>query len=478
MMEQKSWVEHFEPFADKIINKYEVPGTAIAVSKNGDEVYKRGIGYRNIDKKLEVTDETMFGIASITKSFTAMAIMQLQEAGMLSVEDPVVTYLPEFKTPNPQYTEKITIHHFLTHTSGLPTLPSLYYAMKRTMENDPSVSEKQKERLKEEEPIDNYDELLTFIGELEIELLGEPGTQFCYSNDAYALLGAIVERVSGKPFAEYVTDQILKPTGMTSSTFDINSVLHNENVTSIYAAKEEEGEKEVYLADKWWDSPAMLGAGFLRSNVKDMLRYTKIYVNNGTVNGNRILTPESLQEMTHPHVQFQQNKYYGYGLMITPNYNGGTLIEHGGSLKGISSHMSIVPEKGLAGMILTNLVGIPVSPLLLGALNAVQGLAPETPLMTYEDYTVQVDELDQYVGKFISGEGAEMTVSKEDSTLFFENEGKKYEMRPVDKHLFTIDMNESETPIRFLINEQEDVYGLFLGVRQILKEEADEKSKV
>jgi CubicO group peptidase (beta-lactamase class C family) len=474
MMSKNDWISNYEAYATNILEKYKVPGTGVGLAKDGQVIYERGFGYRDVEEKLNVTEDTIFGIASITKSFTGVAIMQLQEVGKLSVEDSVTKYLPEFKTPDQSHTEKVTIHHFLTHSAGLPPLPSLYHAMARTMENDPSVSDEQKERIKEHDPIDNYDQLMRFIGNLEFDILGEPGTQFSYSNDGYALLGAIIERVSGTPYDVYVTENILKPAGMMSSTFDLDVVLQSDNVTTLYASKDEKEEKEVYVCPGWWDSPAMLAGGFLRSTISDMLKYTEIYRNDGVVGKQRILTSKSVNEMMQPHVQITEGKFYGYGLMITPNYNGATLVEHGGSLKAISSNMSVIPEKGLAGIVLTNLVGVPAFPLLLGALNSVQGLAPETPIHKYEDFAISPDQLDQYVGKYTSGEGAEMTVSKENDQLRFTTQDKTYPMRPVDKHMFTIEMNEAEAPIRFLFNRENELYALFLGVRQILKDKEEE----
>lgn len=482
-MGNQAWITDFEGYARPILEKYKVPGTAIGIAQHGKLLYQQGIGYRNIEAKQPVTEDTIFGIASITKSFTAIAIMQLQEAGKLSVHDPVNTYLPEFKTPDPEHTKKVTIHHFLTHTAGLPPLPTLYHAMARTMENDPSVSEKHQEQIKARPPLDTYEQLMQYIGELEFDILGEPGTQFSYSNDSYALLGAIIERVSEMPYDIYVSKHILKPARMLSSTFDLSIVQQADDVTTLYAtrptvseeelvhhtASDADGATEVYESPGWWDSPAMLAGGFLRSTLKDMLRYTEIFRNDGVVGETRILSVESVNQMIKPHIQYQQNKYYGYGLMVTPNVLGGTLVEHGGSLKAISSHMSIIPEKGIAGIILTNLVGVPVSTILLGALNALQSEAPNTPLVQYEDYIVTTEQLQQYVGTYASGEGAEMTVTLEDGQLYFSNQDKPLPMRPVGEHLFTIEMNETEAPLRFLFNHQNELYGLFLGVRQILK---------
>ncbi|GEN45471.1 serine hydrolase domain-containing protein [Alkalibacillus haloalkaliphilus] len=463
------WVKSYETYIEEILDKYQVPGAAFGVVKGGEVIYERGFGYRNVDEQLEVNEDTIFGIASITKSFTGVAIMQLQEAGELSVEDKAVKYLPVLNFGNKQHTEKVTIHHLLTHTAGLPPLPSLYHAMRRSMENDSSVSEKQMERVKSHEPIETYEELMTFIGQLEVDLLGEPGEEFSYSNDCYALLGAIIERVSGVPYDQYVTENILKPAGMVNSTFKMDEVLQSDNVTTIYATEEKDGEKEVYASEAWWDSYAMCAGGFLRSTLADMMRYTEIFRNEGKVGESRIITPESVQVMIQPHVQFQDNKYYGYGLMITPNYNGGTLVEHGGSLKGVSSNMGVVPEKGLACVVLNNLSGVPAFKLMLAGFNAAQDIAPEKPLTSFNDYAVNETDFDLYVGIYKSGEGAEVAISKEDDKLYYKGEGEALLMRPVGEHLFTIEISESESPIRFLFNNEGEVRGLFHGVRQIPK---------
>ncbi|GAA0453738.1 serine hydrolase domain-containing protein [Alkalibacillus silvisoli] len=468
-MAKQSWISNYEAYVETILDKYQVPGAAIGVKKDGEVIYERGFGKRNVEEKLEVNEDTIFGIASITKSFTGVAIMQLQERGELSVEDKVVTYLPELNLSNKKHTEQVTIHHLLTHTAGLPPLPTLYHAMRRTMENDSSVSLEQMERVKSHESIETYDELMSFIGQLDLELLGKPGEEFSYSNDSYALLGAIIERVSGVSYDVYVTENILKPVGMVNSTFKIDEVLQSDNVTTIYASDEKDGEKEVYASETWWDSHAMCAGGFLRSTLKDMLRYSEIYRNQGKVGESRIITPESVQEMIHPHVPFQDNKYYGYGLMITPHYNGGTLVEHGGSLKGVSSNMGVVPEKGLACVVLNNLAGVPAAKLMVAGFNAVQDIEPETPLVTFSDYEISEVDLDQYVGSYKSGEGAEITITKEEGELYYKSEGQPIQMRPVGNHLFTIEISESESPIRFLFDEQGEVRGLFHGVRQILK---------
>ncbi|WHX29640.1 serine hydrolase domain-containing protein [Brevibacillus agri] len=171
------------------------PGAAIGVARGGKLLYQKTFGYRDRENGLPLSADTVFGIASITKSFTCVAIMQLQEAGKLSVHDPVVKYLPEFRAGDEELTKRITIHHFMTHTPGMAPLPFLDKAMKRSMEQDPAIAGTEaEEELKKLPYLDTYEEVLQAIAAFDAKPLGEPGEVFSYNNDAYGLLGAIIER--------------------------------------------------------------------------------------------------------------------------------------------------------------------------------------------------------------------------------------------------------------------------------------------
>ena len=141
-MTSPAWVPEVQAFTRGMMAEHGVPGLAVAVARDGAEVYAEGFGTREIGTDAPVTPDTIFGVASVTKSFTALAIMQLHEAGKLSVDDPVTRYLPAFRTPDAEATRAITLHHFLTHTSGLPPLPSRFFAFARSMEGDPAAGSK------------------------------------------------------------------------------------------------------------------------------------------------------------------------------------------------------------------------------------------------------------------------------------------------------------------------------------------------
>jgi len=174
----------------------EIPGLAIGIVHDQDVLWSKGFGFADVERKTPVTSATLFRIASISKTFTATAIMQLRDAGKLKLDEPVVTYLPwlTFKNTHPDG-PAITVRHLLTHTSGLPR------ELAEPLWNDPK-------------PLRRED-ALRLLGEAESTFAAE--TQFKYSNLGFALLGEVVEAVSGEPYAAYVDAHILKPLGMTAT---------------------------------------------------------------------------------------------------------------------------------------------------------------------------------------------------------------------------------------------------------------------
>lgn len=209
-MKNENWISTFENYVEKVIRESKLPGVAKGLAKNGKVFYERGFGYRNAECQLEVTSDTVFAIGSITKSFTCVALMQLREKGWLSLHDPVKKYLPELSLKDDKYTDQMTIHHFMTHTSGIPDLKSFPVALYHSLteddfKNDPLVQGKKSDF----EPVQTYKEYLDYIAQRDFQLLGKPGEHWSYNNDCYGLLAAITERVSGQTYEDYITDHIL-----------------------------------------------------------------------------------------------------------------------------------------------------------------------------------------------------------------------------------------------------------------------------
>lgn len=445
-------LSNFEKKGQELLDKYKVPGSVVAIAQDGQIVYEKAFGYKNAEKGQAPDTDTVFGLASVTKSFTCVAIMQLAEKGKLHIHAPVISYLPEFSIEDKEELEGITVHHFMTHSSGLPPLPSLDYAMSRKR-NDDALD--LLEITDEEYPeLNTSEQLMDFINELNVELFSTPGELFSYSNDAFALLGAIVARVSGIPYEQYVVDHILKPCGMSHTYFTIEEYGDYENITTCYEQQEADGKSQIYAVLDWWDAPSMRATGFLKSTAGDMLKYTQIYVNKGVVNGNRILSEESVEQMLTPHIKMDPERYYGYGLGIVQDYFGNKLVEHGGSLPSISSKLGMIPEEGVSVIVLTNLMGFPASKMMEIALNDYFGRDIDASPFFYEEYTVDFETLQSYQGKYASDEGMDVTLSLENEKVTFQYKGDEYPIKFVRKNVFIAYMDDVKEPIEILIDDK------------------------
>lgn len=483
-MPEWNW-QDFQKYAVRLLEKGKVPCAVTAVGVSGKEVYFEGFGYRDVEQQIAPDPDTIFGIGSITKSFTAVAIMQFVEQGKLCVSDPVTEHLPEFRFGKSGAEKGMTVHHLLTHTAGMPPLPSLNRTLVRSLLKDfdrnegPELSgrakkahEKQVESIRELTPIDTAEELLEFIADLDVTPLGPPGERFSYSNDSYALLGLIIERLSGEKYEDYVTKHILEPIGMAHSSFESYKT---DNVAVLHNSRQVRGKTVVYPSPLFWSSPSMSAAGFLRSTARDMLRYMEIFRTGGMVGDRRILSEESVEKMTSPQVRVPGGSAYGYGLIIQPNYRGVSIVEHGGNLKGVSAQVSCIPERGITGVALTNLGSAPAPSLLLGAVNVVLGAPVTSARLTFPRFEVAPERLKRYEGTYVSGEGASVKVSAKGNRLILKMQDRRLIARPTGLDSFAVWIKGSQMPATFLRNQAGDIAALHMGYRMIPKVTDQEK---
>lgn len=469
--------DQFETYAGQLVNRHQLPGISLAVAREGEILYGKAFGYRDREEQKPATVGTVYGIGSVTKSFTAIAIMQLEEAGRLSVYDPVVRYLPEFRLRNHQnHAEAITIHHFLTHTSGLPPMTSLYYAMADSMKTDPVVTGMAGavQALERHPPIRTYEELMAFVAQLDLELLGPPGRHFSYCNEGYSLLGCIIERLGGRPYQQYVEEHVLYPAGMNRSTFHQPVMATYPEVTQLYAVRGTDDQAEPERAPVWWEAPAMAAAGFLRSNVEDLIRYLEIYRTRGKVGRERVLAESSVDRMLTPYATGLGGAY-GYGLKLTSNYHGVSLVEHGGGIKGVAAQITCVPQAGITGAALANLAGAPSSQILLGAVNVLLGLPVNSWRHPRREYRYPVHHLQRLAGVYPSAEGltAPLTLTVRDGSLVASIGAKSYPVRMAGPYTCCVEMkspDDETVPSEFIRNDAGEVTALSTGGRMLLKQ--------
>lgn len=458
-----------EEAAENLLEQYRVPGCIVAIAKHGEIVYERAFGYRDIGTKKPIDTDTVFGLASLTKSFTCAAIMTLVESGEIAVTDKVVDYLPELHVKESDKLSDITIAHFMTHASGLPPLPSLDLAMVR--KRNQVLTPDHGDIPLEKDRLHHYQELLDFICAQNVGLIADPGELFSYSNDAYGLLGAIIERVTGSTYEDYVMEEVIKPCHMTQTQFLIEDYGAYDNITTCYEMAEEAGE--IYVAEDWWDAPPMRATGFLKSTVRDMMRYAKLYIDQGLVDEQHVLSEGSIKEMLTPHIKMDPEKRYGYGFSVTEDYHGTTMIDHGGSLQSISSKFAILPEEGVSAIVLTNLADFPAGRLLLMALNAYFGRALDEDHLGFEEVEVPEEILASYVGEYVSEEGMDCILNlSEDGLLDFVYKGEKHPITFVAENVFTAWIDDIAEPVEILKGEDGDVFALSIYHRVVPKKKA------
>ena len=397
-----------DAFIGKAVRKHRMPGLAFLLTQKGRRLVAKGYGYRDAAQRLPVTPRTIFGIASVTKSFTALGILRLQEEGRLRVTDPVVRHLPEFGTPNPRWARRIQLHHFLTHSSGLPPLPSIYYTSGRSLArspvNDPRVSRKVG-IFPDHPPIDTYEQLMEYLRTTRYELLGPPGKYFSYSNEGFGLLGAVIERVSGRTFESFLDEEILRPAGMRSTTFDTGIMFRSPEVTTLYSAPLPPRKRGSVASQDWWEDTSMRAAGALRTNVDDLERYLEIFRTGGRVGREAIVDPKSVRAMTRPYIVTVPGAFYGYGLAVIPDFPGGPLVAHSGGLKGVSSYVAVLPKKGITSAALCNLGDAPSWLPVQAGLNLLTDRPLAQPFVEILPNPPTPTSFGEYAGYYCSGEG-------------------------------------------------------------------------
>lgn len=444
-----------------MMDQYRTPGLALALAHDGALVLGKGYGYRDIEAKLPATVKTVFPAASVTKSFTALAVMQLQDSGQLSVSDPVVKYLPEFQTPDPAATSRITIHHFLTHTAGLPLLPSRWFAFARDAARD-WEPDQIPVRLSSRPPIDTHEQLMEFIAETRWTPLGPPGKFMSYSNEGYALLGAIVARVSGLPYPEYVNRHILTPLNLHCTRFDAEMPGEGLEATALYDSKSARGTETIVRAPRWWSSNVWQAAGGLCSSVGDLIRYLEVY--RPGAQEDRIVSRAAVEAMTRPHVPTSPRRAYGYGFEILPDYHGETVVAHSGGRLGGSSHILFVPGRGISAAALANHEGTPTWLPAHAAAHRLLDLPVDWRPTPYPRYALSKARLKAYLGEYGGSGTSTITVTANAHGLVLEIAGRRYAARPIGDDAFTIIESESEVYVRFLVDERRRPWAVAHGI--------------
>ncbi|MFX1486669.1 MAG: serine hydrolase [Promethearchaeota archaeon] len=405
--------EKFENMISKSMTEGRIPGLSVAFVKDDRIVYARGFGARNKELNLPATPNTLYGIGSCTKSFTALAIMQLVEQEKLELTDPISKHIP---VRLGKEDDDITIHHLLTHSSGIPSLAVAEIIIYRmTGIEDKWI------------PLSNLDDLLLHLSGASEEVASEPGKRFFYFNSGYTLLGEVIERVSRMAYEDYVRKNILKPLKMSRSTFLKDEFEKDPDIMTPYFL-EAENENIVATPTKLPSHRLKYAPGGLLSSVMELSNYL-MFSMNGVFGEKTILKPSLLEEMKKIHIETDmfRSRYgpfgregYGYGWAILDDFLGCKLVIHGGSIGVSSAHISFVPELKI-GVVEAANAGRSPNLQLLGGLASLMGRDPEKEIPFFE-----IDEkLNMLPGEYKTYRGAlRISIVKRGPLLFLEPRDK------------------------------------------------------
>ena len=308
-----------EPQLQQILKDWNAPGFAVAVVQKDKVIYAKGFGYRDVEKKLPVTPNTLFAIGSCTKAFTASLIGLLDQEKKVELDKPVHNYLPGLAFYNDALTDQVTLRDMMTHRTGLPRHDLSWYFF-----DTPS-----------------RDSLLQRIRYMEPSA-GLRNT-WQYNNWMYMLQGMVVEKITGKTWEQNIAEKIFQPLGMTRSNFSVKQLAADADAATGYGLKND----SIIQRLPYYDINGMGPAGSINSSVNEMANWLNTWIHAGKFNGSEILpepftrTAMSSQMVIAPAVPDSANpdiyfSNYGLGWFLS-SYRGHYRVEHGGNIDGFSA---------------------------------------------------------------------------------------------------------------------------------------------
>jgi CubicO group peptidase (beta-lactamase class C family) len=330
-------VSHGQTKADKLdrlLSTYTEYGKfngSVLVAEKGSVIYKKGFGLADMEWNIPNQADTKHRLGSITKQFTAMLIMQLVEQGKLKLDVPISTYLPDYPKKSG---DVITIHHLLTHTSGIPNMTAFPGFGKDVMRNPFTPAQ-----------------LVAISADSALQFT--PGERYAYSNSGYLLLGYIIEKVTGKSYEQVLQENILAPLQMNNTGYD-----HNRTLLMNRASGYEKNGRR-YVNANFIDMSVPYAAGALYSTVEDLYRWDQ------ALYGNQLLRKENMELLFTKHIP-SGGSYYGYGWGIGGTALGSTTerietVGHGGGINGFNTQITRIPSDRSLIVLLNNTGNAPLN---------------------------------------------------------------------------------------------------------------------
>jgi CubicO group peptidase (beta-lactamase class C family) len=373
------------------LEETKTPGAVVAIVQGDRILYSKGFGVANVETQQPVTAEMLFPIASMTKMYTAAALVALAEEGKLDLKAPIGRYLEGL----PPRLASLTTHQLLSHTAGLMDGGTSGWRF-----DDRSLGQ----------------EVATYK---DSQFFTEPGAIFSYANPGFIIAGLLVEKASGKPYTQFVRERITVPLGMDRTVFHTQMVM-TYPFTQTHLGQE--GQPATVMRPMGLIHHSTWPAGGLFSNVNDLARFAIAFMHGGVLDGKQALPDSVFKRMSTPvapvHSQIKGGSY-GYGLM-THERRGVHLVEHGGTLTGSTSDFIMAPQQRVAVIVLANRRSH-LTRTVDKALELVLPFKQELQEAKMAAFTPA--ELSDYVGRYAQGQGSTIEVVSANGGLELKSQG-------------------------------------------------------
>lgn len=354
--EARAALEGFDELAAQAVEDFNVPGLAIAIVTADEVVYAEGFGHRDVERELPMTPDTLFAIGSTTKAMTATVLGMLVDEGELAWDEPLTRFLPELRLSDPMITARITPRDLVTHRSGLPRHDLLWY-------NNNDVSR---------------EEMISRLAHLE--LTADLREEWQYNNLMFMTAGYLGGRLTGGTWEELMRERLLGPLGMERTNFSVADSEDDPDHALPYRETDDDALERIPFRPIDLIGPA----GSVNSSVREMSRWLLFNLNDGSVDGEQLVQPETLADVQSPHMTLPgrpdpesrvTQQAYGMGWVVEA-YRGHQRVQHGGGIDGFTTAVMLFPDDDL-GLVAFSNRGSPLPNLLARtAADRILGLEP------------------------------------------------------------------------------------------------------
>jgi CubicO group peptidase (beta-lactamase class C family) len=429
VLSQTTWElnKNIEKGIDSIMNqnfKVDAPGAALLVAKDGEIIYKKAFGKASLELNVPMKTDMVFQIGSITKQFTAIAILKLLELGKLSLEDDIKKYIPDYPTNG----NKLTLHHLLNQSSGVKELLSI-----ESKDNVPYKAYK---------PL----ELIEIFKNQPLQF--KTGEKWSYSNSNYSILGYVIEKASGLTYNEFIREFIFKPAGMNSSTDGNNDTIIKNRVPGYT-----QGKSGRFYNSRFLHLSYPYASGSILSTVEDMFKWQQ------ALNQNILIKEVTKSKAFTNHSIKGKETNYGYGWFFNEISSSPT-YEHSGGTRGFSSNGIYLPNEKVYVIILSNCVVYPVESIS----TLVASYVIENPRVYPPVIKLTNQELEKFIGSYLLDDGRQLTVEKDGDDIATKMYSLKRIIKPYKQNIFYTPGSFEE--FEFILNDKEEITGIVYSNRK------------